>query len=50
MVAGLQQVSWRRVDVSFFGTASRFMAHNAIQVQFLGNPLCIQLVMNNNTR
>lgn len=33
MVSGLQQVSWRRVDVSFVGATSRFMAHNTIQVK-----------------
>ncbi|KAG0614128.1 hypothetical protein M758_6G152600 [Ceratodon purpureus] len=33
MVTGLQQVSWRRVDVSFVGATSRFLAHNTIQVK-----------------
>lgn len=33
MVSGLQQVSWRRVDVNFVGAISRFMAHNTIQVR-----------------
>ncbi|GAQ86193.1 hypothetical protein KFL_002750100 [Klebsormidium nitens] len=33
MVAGLQQVAWRRVDVSFTGALFPFMAHHSIQVK-----------------
>lgn len=32
MLAGLQQVPWRRVDVSFLGAKAKYQAHNTIQV------------------
>ncbi|CAM6014329.1 unnamed protein product [Sphagnum balticum] len=33
MLAGLQQVAWRRVDVSFLGARVKYQAHNTIQVK-----------------
>jgi len=43
MLAGLQQVAWRRVDVSFLGARVKYQAHNTIQVcihyyQWLSHP------------
>lgn len=34
MVRGLQQVSWRKVDVSFHSALWPFLAHNAIHVSY----------------
>ncbi|XP_020247168.1 putative lipase C4A8.10 isoform X2 [Asparagus officinalis] len=34
LVTGLSRVSWEKVDVSFQSSIQRFVAHNAIQVQY----------------